>query len=96
MQRKIVDDLEKLITQIEQQQQQQQQSKSSKPGPPQPGEKKPSPQQKQQKQPGDPNDKPSDSNEQLANRRMRSRKQAASKTCWKRSGANFPSVSGKT
>jgi hypothetical protein len=69
MQRKIVDDLEKLIAQIEQQQQQQQQSKSSKPGPPQPGEKKPSPQQKQQKQPGDPNDKPSDSNEQLANRK---------------------------
>lgn len=69
MQRKIVDDLEKLIAQIEQQQQQQQQSKSQKPGPPQPGEKKPSPQQKQQKQPGDPNDKPSDSDEQLANRK---------------------------
>jgi hypothetical protein len=69
MQRRIVDDLEKLIAQIEQQQQQQQQSKSQKPGPPQPGEKKPSPQQKQQKQPGEPNDKPSDSNEQLANRK---------------------------
>lgn len=71
LQRRIVDDLEQLIAQIERQQQSQSQSQSNKPQAPQPGEQKPGQpkQRQQQKGQSNPAEKPTDSGEQLADRK---------------------------
>ncbi len=71
MQRKIVEDLDKLIAQIEKQQQQksQSQSQSKKPNSPQQGKKQPAKQPKPGDQPGQEAEKPTDSGDQLANRK---------------------------
>lgn len=71
MQRKIVEDLDKLIAQIEKQQQQksQSQSQSKKPNSPQQGKKQPAKQPKPGDQPGQEAENPTDSGDQLANRK---------------------------
>lgn len=71
MQRKIVDDLDKLIAQIEQQQQQksQSQSQSKKPNAPQQGKKQPGKQPKPGNQPGQESENPNDSGDQLTDKK---------------------------
>ncbi len=71
MQRKIVDDLDKLIAQIEKQQQQksQSQSQSKKPNAPQQGKPQQAKQPKPGNQPGQEAEKPTDSGDQLASRK---------------------------
>ena len=71
LQRRIVDDLEQLIAQVERQRQSQSQSQSKKPQAPQPGEQKPGQPKQRQQQKGrsNPTEKPTDSGEQLADRK---------------------------